>query len=587
MTLHNPWGLLALLSIPAIVFLHFFRETRRMRHIGGLHLWDFAKSRRPSGRQWDRLNKTLSLLCEILTALFLTLILSGLDLPAKDEFTHYILILDDSASMQGAGSKARAKQIAESMGGANDRHTMIAAGVSPRILEGPFARRGDFLKALKAWEPESAVCRLDEALDLASKFSSLSDRIIFVTDRPDQAKDMEERLIVQGVGRPAANRAIIYADRALLPDMRHKVSVFIRSHGGATGKFILRGTIEGHEVFNRELDTEGANPIQVFLEMDANEHVLALDLEEDAMETDNHAMLAPPPAKTVRAHIGTPDELARPIFRAARATGSVSFTDTPADANLVFTTQSGYIPSGNTVRVYVFPAQAMFRDDLLQIAEGRDVYIEERGILTENLSLEGVLWPYIGRNARTEEVFLSSRRMPLYYQTGAAGDIATRHVNLIWDRTNLFRHAAWPIMVHAMIEECRRAMPGLARNNYAAGEDIHTGRAAQGSMAPWALLRNGKAHASFEAKPGLLTDLPPGVYELRDRDGRDVSRFCVNLFSEAESNLDEGRSIEGNPADRGSAARSELHRSTPLYMGLVLLMILCAGLAWKFQEQSR
>src|SRR5690606_13385221 len=100
MTLLNPWGLLGLLAIPVIIGLHFFRQQRRSRIIGGLHLWDFARLATPSGRRFERLRSSLPLIFQILAALLLTLLLAGFDVPLKKSARHYAIILDDSVSMQ-------------------------------------------------------------------------------------------------------------------------------------------------------------------------------------------------------------------------------------------------------------------------------------------------------------------------------------------------------------------------------------------------------------------------------------------------------------------------------------------------------
>ena len=100
MVFTNPLGLLALLSLPVIVALHFFRDRRRVVRIGGLHLWDFARTSLPTGRRFDRLLRSLSLWCQLLAALLMSLIIAGLDLPDKSRIRHHTVILDDSVSMQ-------------------------------------------------------------------------------------------------------------------------------------------------------------------------------------------------------------------------------------------------------------------------------------------------------------------------------------------------------------------------------------------------------------------------------------------------------------------------------------------------------
>src|SRR4051794_33398036 len=134
----NPWGLLALLSIPAIVALHFFRDRRRVRRIGGLHLWEFARVKLPAGRRLDRLIRSLPLLFQLLAALVLSLLIAGMDWPTRLQARHFTVIADDSISMQArahnTSSAERAVSAATGWAHDSDRFTLVAAGARPHLM---------------------------------------------------------------------------------------------------------------------------------------------------------------------------------------------------------------------------------------------------------------------------------------------------------------------------------------------------------------------------------------------------------------------------------------------------------------------
>ena len=73
----TPLGLLALLSVPAIVAIHLFRRRFPPRQVAGLFLWQSARQVPQGGGRLDRLPITASLLLECLAALALSLILAG------------------------------------------------------------------------------------------------------------------------------------------------------------------------------------------------------------------------------------------------------------------------------------------------------------------------------------------------------------------------------------------------------------------------------------------------------------------------------------------------------------------------------
>ena len=76
MSFANPWGLLGLLAVPAILILHLYYRRFPPLLIGGLHLWGVQTQVREAGRRRERLPITASLLLELLAAAVLSLVLA-------------------------------------------------------------------------------------------------------------------------------------------------------------------------------------------------------------------------------------------------------------------------------------------------------------------------------------------------------------------------------------------------------------------------------------------------------------------------------------------------------------------------------
>ncbi|HPS03605.1 MAG TPA: hypothetical protein PLA90_18885, partial [Candidatus Sumerlaeota bacterium] len=169
-----------------------------------------------------------------------------------------------------------------------------------------------------------------------------------------------------------------------------------------------------------------------------------------------------------------------------------------------------------------------------------------------------------------------------------SGRQAFYHFNLLWDRTNLFRQAAWPILAQGIIEECRDAIPGMDRTNFRAGESVVLNVEPGAGLANrFELKRDGEAIASYETPPEALTDLTVGDYALVQDGQADLARFRVNLFAPGESDL---RAVAPNTASLEALVANRVNRTETnkaLFLGLVMLTILMTGLSWIFQDISQ
>src|SRR5580698_5989367 len=100
MSFANPWGLLGLLAVPAILILHSYYRRFPPLLIGGLHLWGVQAQVRQAGRRRERLPITASLLLELLAAAALSLVLAQPHVAESRRVEHLVIVLDNSASMQ-------------------------------------------------------------------------------------------------------------------------------------------------------------------------------------------------------------------------------------------------------------------------------------------------------------------------------------------------------------------------------------------------------------------------------------------------------------------------------------------------------
>lgn len=596
MVFTNPWGLLALLAIPLIVGLHFFRDRRRIQRVGGLHLWQFARTSMPVGRRFDRFQRNLPLLFQLLAALLLSLLLAGFDIPKEDTRRHYALIVDDSASMQAGGAEsaaAKARELVTEWARGGDRFTLIAAGLRPRIIAGPFAEKAELLGALGRWAPEEPGCDIEGALGLASKFLTGDEKILFLTDDEAAARAYAPRLEIAALGKARENAAIQFADRIRAGAGKDRIVVTMGAYSKGAGArtVAFSASVEGKAFLKREVRLEPQKPVSQTFETTEISRPIELALGEDALAIDNSAVLAPVAVKTVRAAVLALGDATDPVTKALRAVPNVALSEAVPQADLVFTAARDYAPSPRNRRLGLFPYLSDLDSSKTQprLAEGRAVVIDRRHPATAGLELGGVLWPFVSatRAAGARTPLLAIQGTPLLWFEPLSGGRGQYRFNLLWDRTNLFRQAAWPVLVQGIVEECRDAIPGLARANFRVGETVALNVESSGTLAGrYELLRDGAAHAKYETLPEALSGLPAGGYELR-QDGRAaLARFQVNFFAPGESDL---RAMSERKPDLGQLVSASVRHAEPnkaLFLGLALLLIVATALSWAFQDRA-
>ena len=190
MSFANPWGLLGLLSLPAILFFHWYQRRFPRMAVAGLHLWGVTIDSRDAGPKRERLPITASLLLELLLALLITLILSRPRIDSTEKSHHLVIVLDDSASMSAApigetSPRDAAIQLIEQRIAAlppNSVVTVLLTGTEPKPIVGPEARPDEVVAGVANWQPDKPLHRFEPAWDQAAQIAGESGQVLFITD---------------------------------------------------------------------------------------------------------------------------------------------------------------------------------------------------------------------------------------------------------------------------------------------------------------------------------------------------------------------------------------------------------------------
>ena len=100
--LGQPWGLLALLGLPAVLAIHLLQRRAVVIPVSTLFLLESLPRESDAGRRVERLRKSLPLGLQLLGMLILTWLLTDPQWLEKNSVQRIAVVLDSSASMSVA-----------------------------------------------------------------------------------------------------------------------------------------------------------------------------------------------------------------------------------------------------------------------------------------------------------------------------------------------------------------------------------------------------------------------------------------------------------------------------------------------------
>jgi hypothetical protein len=202
----NPWGLLGLLAIPAVLAIHFLQRRTKTIPVSTLFLIERRRERARMGRRFERLISSVPLWLQLLAALLLAAVLAQPRLPAADSVVRLAVVVDESASM-----RAFKPDLLRELAALAERHRSAARRIEwlvlpsnparPRLYAG--ASTADLLAALDLWQPVEGAQDPRPALRLARQQVGLDGTVCYATDTP--LEQLPADAVLLAVGRPLAN----------------------------------------------------------------------------------------------------------------------------------------------------------------------------------------------------------------------------------------------------------------------------------------------------------------------------------------------------------------------------------------------
>jgi hypothetical protein len=327
MNVVNPAALfLAALAAPIIVFYVLKIRLRRVP-VSTLLFWQQIFDEKKPRSLWQKLRHLISLLLQLA---FVALVVLALADPIfrwqQARARRLVLVVDNSASMNAKdvlpsrldAAKAEGTKLIDGMR-QGDELAIIAAGAQPRVACGPTDHQRSLRSALDSIPAADGPTRVFEAVALARRLLSGSDKIRKVVVLTDGAFDKAGELARQedveliAVGTKAGNVGItrLQARRSLLDPIGYEILVEVENASDEPASFRLELDLEGDPVDVVPLDlAAGERTVQVFEKTSADGGRLQASIDRaDLLLADNTAWAILPRRARQKVRLVTPGNL--------------------------------------------------------------------------------------------------------------------------------------------------------------------------------------------------------------------------------------------------------------------------------------
>jgi hypothetical protein len=307
MNLVHPTALvLAGLAVP-IVILYILKIRLRRVPVSTLLFWEQVFEEKKPRSLWQRLRHLISLLLQLA---FLALLVLALADPIfrwqQARARRIVLVVDNSASMNASdvlpsrlqAAKAEGRRIIEGLR-LGDELAIVSAGTEPRVACGLTDHQRTLRQALEAIAPTDGPTRVVEAVALARRLLSGSEKLrraVVLTDGGfDGAAELARQDDVElvGLGKRTGNVGItrLQARRSLLDPIGYEILVEVANASNEPAAFRLELDLEADPIDVVPLNLQpGERTVQMFEKTSAEGGRLRARIDRaDNLPADNTA----------------------------------------------------------------------------------------------------------------------------------------------------------------------------------------------------------------------------------------------------------------------------------------------------------
>ncbi len=469
----NPWGLLLLAAIPAVLAIHLYRRRFKPLVVTGLFLYGAPSLAPAAGRRREHLRRRRSLLFEILAILAATWFLSDPHIAEHQQGVHHVYLLDRRTTLTAQGTDGvtsieRARQALRSQWQAapnSDRWTLIASGEPPQLLCGPAATLTQAESALATWQADQPWHELDSGLALAVALAAGGTTTV-ISDREPAGLPPSVGIQAYGEALPSAGLASV---RWLRDGGHERIAVQILAQG-ADAKRILVLRDATREYLRQSVDLIAGQPHVITVPVPPAWQDTTLTAEligADPYALDDSVALLRPEARLVSWHAGELPESSRlAVARALQASDGAVSSDTTATYLVI-----GADPHPQA-------GQWSVRMRAGQAAPVLGPFLARRGeAVLSDCEANGILWSGGATNADLAQAKDSGDVLLLAGETV----LLTRQDNgrdreySLWcdlDHSTLLQNPWWPVFWANVVAARAEALPGIADPNVPCGQAV-------------------------------------------------------------------------------------------------------------------
>ncbi|MCC8166687.1 MAG: VWA domain-containing protein [Planctomycetes bacterium] len=534
----TPTGLWALAAVAVVAVLYLLYRRYRPQPVTGLFLWGTAPRHSDGGRRLDSPLKNRSFWYDILAATLLALVLAGPVLTTGQQSV--VIILDNSFAMRSRDNHRAAAAIASRLMDDADQSALILAGARPRlVLDFGHTATQTAAAISDHYRADEQSGDLAAALALASDVWGETPTVHVVTnqDAAGTAHLSQLRINRHLLAGRGDNLAITDAWRqpSRTEPGRDRVVALVRnwSRTDRTVRVMLQtgygaAATSGERLIEEIPVPAGGGRFVEFTVPQSPETVwLAVGgAGEDVIPDDSRLALPPPDRRRPTFRFGNAESgLDRFVAPALRAAGAVPAADGDTADILVV---SGWEPDGTARGVaatlaFVAPGQPGIPAPPYHVEAGQR--------LTEDVDLSRVVWTAATGTVATYPVareLIAAGPLPLVWLDNDDRVV----VNAYLAENDLFRHAAWPVLVGNLVEDAADNLPGLRRRIVHPGDPLRIVPEPGRTTEP-RLYRDDIPLTVTRAGGSLTAPREPGLYTVRDGDAAAVTVSVVPNFGAA------------------------------------------------------
>lgn len=574
----NPWALLGLISVPALIGIYWLRNRHQRYPVSSLLLWADVRELKSGGPRVERFQAPVLFFLELLILILLVLAAAKPFWPTPTRVRPIFIVLDDSFSMRaGKGdSTPRAQAIAalrqELAKRGSYEANFVLAGAAPQKLSVKARSWSEVEKALEQWRCLSPTAALEaghaEALNVGKEVAL----ILVITDQPPPMPLKRGQLKWWAFGEPQNNVAITRAvrdsraegDRCLLEVSNFSnqpVATHLLIDVGAQKRIPLK--LSAHEQKRIPPFTlpPGTGPLRARLE------------SEDALALDSQVSLLSNRREPLRVELRLPaTELRKELKKVIEARGDIQITAT--NPELVFTDQmeSPEVPEGTWVMHLISEKEP--------VGYRGPFDLDHRHELADGLSLQSVIWA-AGKSKELpgRPVILTPGNVPLLSDRSRPDGSQELYLRLTPEYSRLGDN--WVILMVNLLNwrESRRA--GLSRVNLNLGEHAELTLTTPVNEVVLATPSGTKSRIPVIHRRAVLPGEQLGIHEVLE--GEKKSTYAVNAVQPVESDLTKAASgLSGDWVDR-TTLRLE-YRNVQWLLVLIALALLILHLYLSYRQ---